>query len=245
MPVHLFGQCAHMGKIMEIAEKHHLLVIEDAAQAIGAEYEGKRAGSIGHYGCFSFFPSKNLGAFGDGGMVTTNDDGIAEKLVIYRNHGAKPKYYHKYIGGNFRLDALQAAILLVKLKYLDDWTMARQKNAADYRNLFAGSKIREKVLLPVKAEYRVRHIYNQFSILVADGRREELREALNKAGIGSEIYYPVPLHRQECFKALGYQEGDLPVSEKTARDILSLPIYPEITQEQRQYVVAVIEKTLA
>ncbi|OGV56634.1 MAG: transcriptional regulator [Lentisphaerae bacterium GWF2_52_8] len=245
IPVHLFGQCANMGPIMDIAEKHKLIVIEDAAQAIGSEYEGRRAGGIGHYGCFSFFPSKNLGAFGDGGMVTTNDEKKWELLKIFRNHGSFPKYYHKYIGGNFRIDSLQAAILSIKLKHLEKWTIARQKNAAEYRSLFAKSSIGDKVLLPVKAEYRTRHIYNQFCILVENGKRDELRKALSEAKVGCEVYYPVPLHIQECFASLGYKKGDMPLSEETAEKILALPIYPETTSEQRKYVVSVIEKALA
>lgn len=244
MPVHLFGQAADMGKIMEIANKYNLIVVEDAAQAIGSEYEGKRIGSLGHYGCFSFFPSKNLGAFGDGGIVTTNCEERYKKLKIFRNHGAEPKYYHKFVGGNFRLDALQAAILSVKLKHLDKWTTDRQKNAAEYRSIFAKSKIGDKVLLPMKAEYRTRHIYNQFSLLVENGKRDFLKKALNDAKIGSDIYYPVPLHLQECFKELGYKKGDLPVSEESALKILALPIYPESTIEQREYVVSAIEKAL-
>lgn len=245
IPVHLFGQSADMGPIMEIANKHNLIVVEDAAQAIGSEYEGKRIGSIGHYGCFSFFPSKNLGAFGDGGLVTTNDEKRYELLKIFRNHGAQPKYYHKYIGGNFRLDALQAAILSIKIKHLEEWHAGRQKNAAEYRDLFAKSSVGAKIQLPAKAEYRVRHIYNQFSILVMNGKRDFLKDALNKAGIGSDIYYPVPLHLQECFKYLGYKPGDMPVSEDTCKNILALPIYPESTSEQRKYVVSTIEKALA
>lgn len=244
IPVHLFGQAANMAKIMEVAEKHNLVVIEDAAQAIGAEYEGKRIGSIGHYGCFSFFPSKNLGAFGDGGMVTTNDEKRFELLKIFRNHGSSPKYYHKYVGGNFRLDALQAAILSIKLGHLEKWSAERQKNAAEYRSIFAKSSIGEKALLPAKAEYRVRHIYNQFSILVEEGDRDELKKTLLENGIGCDIYYPVPLHLQECFKDLGYKEGDLPVSEEVSKKIIALPIFPESTTEQREYVVSVIEKAL-
>lgn len=244
IPVHLFGQCANMGKIMEIAENHKLLVVEDAAQAIGAEYEGKRAGSLGNYGCFSFFPSKNLGGFGDGGMVTTNNAERADLLKIYRNHGANPKYYHKYIGGNFRLDALQAAILSLKLKQLDDWSTSRQKNAAEYRTLVSESSVADKVELPVKADYRVRHIYNQFSILVKDGERDALQEGLKGEGVDTAIYYPVPLHLQECFSYLGHKEGDFPASERVAKEILSLPIYPESTSEMRRHVVASMEKVL-
>ncbi len=244
IPVHLFGQAADMDPIMKLADARRLLVIEDAAQAIGSEYEGRRVCSIGHYGCLSFFPSKNLGCFGDGGMVTTNDPERAEKLKHFRNHGMNPKYYHKYVGGNFRLDALQAAVLSVKLKRLDEWTTARQRNAAEYRNLFANSSIGEKIALPMKADYRTRHIYNQFSILVRDGRRDALRDALTKAGVATDIYYPVPLHLQECFKDLGYKEGDLPVSEAVSKEILALPIYPESAPEQRAYVVESIEKAL-
>jgi len=244
IPVHLFGQSADMNPIMEIAQKRNLIVIEDAAQAIGSEYEGRRVGSIGHYGCFSFFPSKNLGCFGDGGMVTVCDPKRLETLKTFRNHGMNPKYYHKFIGGNFRLDALQAAVLSVKLKHLDKWTTDRQKNAADYRNLFAASSVGDKVLMPLKAEYRTRHIYNQFSILVKDGRRDAVRESLSKAGVGSDIYYPVPLHLQECYKSLGCKQGEFPASESVAKEILALPIYPECSSEQRRYVVSAIENAL-
>ncbi|MCF6177448.1 MAG: DegT/DnrJ/EryC1/StrS family aminotransferase [Victivallaceae bacterium] len=244
MPVHLYGQCADMGAINVIAEKHGLIVVEDACQAIGAEYKGNRAGSISDYGCFSFFPSKNLGAFGDGGIVTTNSAGKCEKLKIFRNHGMFPKYYHKYIGGNFRLDALQAAVLSIKLRKLDSWSEARQHNAAEYRELFAKSAINGQVTLPVVADYTTRHIYNQFCILVADGKRDELRQGLNDAGIGCDIYYPVPLHLQECFSDMGLKVGDFPVSEKVADEILAIPIFPESTSEQREYVVKMIEKIL-
>jgi dTDP-4-amino-4,6-dideoxygalactose transaminase len=244
IPVHLFGQSADMGKIMDIAKKHNLIVIEDAAQAIGSEYEDKRIGSLGDYGCFSFFPSKNLGCFGDGGLVTTNDEEKIKLLKIFRNHGSEPKYYHKFIGGNFRLDALQAVILSIKLRYLDDWSVKRQRNAAEYRELFAASSIGEKILLPMKAEYRTRHIYNQFSILVQDGKRDDVKKALLDAGIGCDIYYPVPLHLQECFKHLGLKKGDYPISESVAESILALPIFPESTTEQRKYVVSVIEKAV-
>lgn len=244
IPVHLFGQAADMDKILEVAKRHNLIVIEDAAQSIGSEYEGKRVGGIGDYGCFSFFPSKNLGAFGDGGIVTTNDKNRVELLKILRNHGANPKYYHKYIGGNFRLDALQAAVLSVKLKYLDSWSMSRQQNAAEYRTMFRESTIKDRILMPVKAASSTRHIYNQFCVLVQGYGRDMLRKELQEAGIGSEIYYPVPLHLQECFSYLGYSKGDFPVSEKTSEEILALPIYPESTAEQRQYIVSTIEKIL-
>ncbi len=234
IPVHLFGQCAEMDPILEIAKKRKFLVIEDAAQAIGSEYKGRRAGAMGTVGCFSFFPSKNLGGFGDGGMITTNDQELAAKLKMLRNHGAKPKYYHALVGGNFRLDAIQAAILRVKLKHLDDWSAARQRNAARYRELFAGM---DAVKCPAELPER-RHIYNQFSIRVP--RRDELRAYLAERKIGCEIYYPVPLHVQECFADLGYAKGDMPESERAAAEVLALPVYPELTGEQQGVVVDAI-----
>jgi dTDP-4-amino-4,6-dideoxygalactose transaminase len=244
IPVHLFGQCCDMDAINAVAKKHDLVVIEDACQAIGAEFKGQRAGSMGDYGCFSFFPSKNLGCFGDGGIVTTNDPKRIELLKIYRNHGQGSTYIHQHIGGNFRLDALQAAVLSIKLRELDDWSAARQKNAAEYLELFAASKVADKIKLPVAADYATRHIYNQFSVLVADGRRDELCEKLRAGGVGCAVYYPLCLHLQECFKSLGYKEGDMPVSEKTSKEILALPIFPESSSEQRKFVVESIEKIL-
>ncbi|MCK5845096.1 MAG: DegT/DnrJ/EryC1/StrS family aminotransferase, partial [Victivallales bacterium] len=244
IPVHLYGQCADMGAINKIAEKHGLIVIEDGAQAIGAEYEGRRAGSFGDYGCFSFFPSKNLGAFGDGGIVTTSSEEKYELLKVFRNHGAQPKYYHKYIGGNFRLDALQAVVLSIKLKHLDDWSAARQRNAAEYRVFFAESKVSDKVALPLKAAHSTRHIYNQFCVLLPEGQRDDMKKTLLDAGVGVDVYYPVPLHLQECFAKLGYKEGDCPVSESVSKRIIALPIYPESTSEQRRYVVSIIEQAL-
>lgn len=245
MPVHLFGQCADMEPILETAKKYNLVVIEDAAQAIGAEiaFKGdvvRRAGSMGEYGCFSFFPSKNLGAFGDGGMVTTNSRDLYERLVIMRGHGAKPKYYHRVIGGNFRLDALQAAILMVKLKYLDQWTAGRQRNAKTYRELFKNEGLSE-VTLPVEKEER--HIYNQFVIRL-EGRRDALREFLNVEGIGTEVYYPVALHMQECFKYLGHRPQDFPESMDAAGTTVALPIYPELRREQLELVVQKIKEFL-
>jgi dTDP-4-amino-4,6-dideoxygalactose transaminase len=234
IPVHLYGQCAEMAPILEMAAEHGLTVIEDAAQAIGSEYRGHRAGSIGRCGCFSFFPSKNLGAFGDGGMITTDSDEFYEKLKILRNHGSHPKYYHKLVGGNFRLDALQAAIVSIKLKYLDTWTEKRQENAALYGRLFERAGLTDRVLLPL--EIQNRHIYNQFVIMVP-GQRDALRDFLSKAGIGTEIYYPVPMHLQECFAFLNCKEGDFPVAEKAASSCLALPIYPELTDVQLSYVV--------
>ena len=234
IPVHLYGQCADMQPILEVAAAREWVVIEDAAQAIGAEYKGRRAGSMGDYGCFSFFPSKNLGAFGDGGIVTAGDPQVYERLKTLRVHGAKPKYYHKVVGGNFRLDALQAAIVTVKLDYLDGWTTRRQDNAGRYRELFASADLTDRVILPVEKESR--HIYNQFVIRVDTGR-DALRAYLGEQGIGTEVYYPVPMHLQECFSGLGHQAGDFPVSEQAANQTLALPIYPELTESQQTYVV--------
>jgi len=232
MPVHLYGQMADMDPIMEIAQRHNLYVIEDAAQAIGAEYKGRRAGSIGHLGCLSFFPSKNLGGIGDGGMVVTNDPELSDRMKLLRGHGAKPKYHHKVVGGNFRLDALQAAVLRVKLKYLDKWTAARQHNAADYRRLFA--EVGTPVELPWDAGYG-RHIYNQF--IIRSDRRDMLMTHLRAHEIGSEVYYPVPMHLQECFSDLGYTHGDFPVSECASIETLAIPIYPELNDQMIHTVV--------
>jgi dTDP-4-amino-4,6-dideoxygalactose transaminase len=234
IPVHLFGQCAEMDALGAVAARHKLAVIEDAAQAIGAEYRGRRAGSMGAAGCFSFFPSKNLGGFGDGGMITTDDAGLAARMRVLRNHGAEPKYYHKLIGGNFRLDALQAAVLRVKLRHLDAWSAARQANAARYRRLFAAAGLDGRVRLPAELPGR-RHIYNQFSIRAE--RRDALKAHLAGRKVGQEVYYPVPLHLQECFAGLGYQRGSLPESERAAAEALALPIYPELAEAQQQYVV--------
>jgi len=235
IPVHLYGQMADMDPIMEIADKYNLIVIEDCAQAVGAEYKGKRAGSIGHYGCFSFFPSKNLGCAGDGGMVTTDDSERARKLKIFRNHGSMPKYYHKYIGGNFRLDTIHAAVVLAKLPYLDSWSQARKTNADNYRKLFNDSDLLGNGVISLPAEVSNRHIFNQFIIRVE--RREELREFLKTQDVGNEVYYPVPFHLQECFAELGYKQGDFPESEKASNESLALPIFPELTFEQMEYVV--------
>jgi len=242
MPVHLYGQCADMDPILEIATRRGLAVVEDAAQAIGSEYRaGRRAGSMGVAGCLSFFPSKNLGGLGDGGMVVTNDQTLAERLRILRVHGAKPKYYHRVVGGNFRLDTLQAAVLNVKLPHLDRWTALRQQHAELYEKLFrdAGLVDEKKVRLP-KAVYKEAgiahyHIYNQFVIGVSN--RDALQAHLKAKGIGTEVYYPVPLHRQECFNGLGYHEGDFPEAERASRELLALPIYPELTEDQQHYVV--------
>ena len=235
MPVHLYGQMAEMDPIMEIARKHNLVVIEDAAQAIGSEYQGRRAGSIGHYGCFSFFPSKNLGGAGDGGMVTTRDPARADKLVHLRNHGMNPKYYHKMIGGNFRLDALQAAVVGVKLKHLDAWSEARRKNADRYTRLFTESSLVKSGRIKLPVVRTNRHIFNQYVVRVE--RRDDLMSFFKQREIGCEVYYPVPLHLQECFAYLGYHSGDFPESEKAALETMALPVYPELTGEQAGYVV--------
>ena len=258
IPVHLYGQMADMGPIMELANQHNLHVIEDAAQAIGSEWHSRRAGSIGHFGCFSFFPSKNLGGFGDGGMVTTNDPELADRLKLLRNHGYRPKYYNKVVGGNFRLDAIQAAVLRVKLKYLDQWTAARQRNAELYRELFEKAEMSipqsylqsnsddgttsnlaalSGVVLPTEAP-DVRHIYNQF--VIRSGRRDELMAFLKARKIGTEIYYPVPMHMQECFAYLGHRSGNFPASERAADETLALPIYPELNDDMLATVVEAV-----
>ncbi|MBI5893921.1 MAG: DegT/DnrJ/EryC1/StrS family aminotransferase [Deltaproteobacteria bacterium] len=249
IPVHLYGQCADMKPIMEIANDYNIPVIEDAAQAIGAEYvlnsEIKRAGSMGLIGCFSFFPSKNLGGIGDGGMIVTSDNELAEKLKILRNHGAEPKYYHKIIGGNFRLDAIQAAVLLVKLKYLDNWHEARRKNADRYNEMFNNAKI-PNLKTPIaiyKGAAKHYHIYNQYVIKAP--QRNDLRAFLDKNDIAAEVYYPVPFHLQECFSYLGYKKGDFPFSEGAADDTLALPVYPEITEDMQKYVVDKIKEFYA
>lgn len=250
IPVHLYGQCADMAPILQMASAHNLAVVEDAAQAIGAEYgDGRRAGSMGTMGCFSFFPSKNLGGLGDGGMIVTNDEPLAERLRVLRVQGGKPKYYHRVLGGNFRLDTIQAAVLNVKLPYLDRWTALRQQHADLYESLFRSLNVESEfgVRLP-QAVYKqngVRHyhIYNQFVIGVP--KREALREYLKAKGIGTEIYYPVPLHRQECLQNLGYQEGAYPEAERACRDLVALPIYPELNEDQQHYVAQSVREGLA
>jgi dTDP-4-amino-4,6-dideoxygalactose transaminase len=229
MPVHLYGQCADMDPILGVAEKYKLAVIEDAAQALGTRYKGQCAGAIGTVGCFSFFPSKNLGAMGDAGMCVTNDAALGERLRLLRTHGAKPKYYHSVVGGNFRLDAMQAAVLSVKLRRLDAWTAKRQQNAAWYRNAFESRKVAAKQLgLPV--EKWLGHIYNQFVVRVA--RRDALMEHLKAKGIGSEVYYPLAFHQQKCFAGLGYKAGDFANAETAARETLAIPIFPELRESE-------------
>lgn len=241
LPVHLFGQCADMNPILRIAKEREIFIIEDAAQALGAEYrpephsESRRAGQLGDLGCFSFYPTKNLGAFGDSGMIVTNHPQWADKVRLLRVHGSQPKYFHKWIGINSRLDTLQAAVLLVKFKYLEKWTTARQKKAERYRLLFKDihSSI-EGFKLPI-IQYYNRHIFHQFVIRVP--KRDRLRQFLKEKGIGTDIYYPLPLHLQECYSYLGYHRGDLPNSEKASEEVLALPIYPELTDDQQDYVV--------
>ena len=229
MPVHLFGQMADMDPIMSVANKHGLAVIEDAAQSITSTYKGKKAGSIGTVGCFSFFPSKNLGGIGDGGMVVTNDKQLYDRLLIMRNHGSNPKYYHKYVGANFRLDPIQAAALLVKLPHLNEWSQARRRNAAYYDKKFAGTAVKTPKINPDCVS-----IYNQYVIRVPN--RDELIKTLKDKNIGCEIYYPVPMHLQECFSYLGYKKGDFPEAEKAANEVLAIPIYPELTDAMKDYV---------
>ncbi|MFH0811051.1 MAG: DegT/DnrJ/EryC1/StrS family aminotransferase [Pseudomonadota bacterium] len=248
IPVHLFGQPARMEEILALAKTHGLAVIEDAAQAIGAECEVagdvRRAGSMGTVGCFSFFPSKNLGCCGDGGLVTTSDEALAERLRTLRGHGARPKYYHRFVGGNFRLDALQAAILRAKLPYLDGWSENRRHHAKLYRRLLTERGLVQSGLVrlcPVAPSTR-RHVYNQFAVRVA--ARDTVRQMLDSQGVGSEVYYPLPLHLQECFSHLGYQEGDLPEAEQASSESLALPIYPELEEEQITYVVDCLEQVL-
>jgi dTDP-4-amino-4,6-dideoxygalactose transaminase len=237
IPVHLFGYCAQMDPLLDAIAGREVGIIEDAAQAIGSkDGSGRSAGTTGSLGCFSFFPSKNLGAFGDAGMVVTQDPEMAEAVRVLRVHGGKPKYHHGVIGGNFRLDALQAAVLRVKLKYLADWTKARRRNAERYREYFSEAGLSEKIGLP---EDSAGHIYHQFVVRCAD--RDRLQNYLTKRGIGTEVYYPIPLHLQKCFADLGYKEGEFPHAEAAAREVLALPIYPELTEQQQRYVVEEIK----
>lgn len=241
LPVHLYGQCADMDPILQIAREKNLYVIEDAAQSLGADYKPKpdspprRAGQIGDLGCFSFYPTKNLGAFGDAGMIVTQDPRLAEKARFLRVHGSQPKYYHKWVGINSRLDTIQAAILLVKFKYLEQWTEARRKKANYYKELLQDIQAKvSDVKLPA-IQYENRHIFHQFVIRVP--KRDQLRKFLAEQGIGTDIYYPLPLHLQECFSFLNYRRGDFPVSEKASEETLALPIFPELTEEQQEKVV--------
>ena len=244
IPVHLYGRMADMNGMLEIARRHNLKVIEDAAQAIGSESAGHRAGSLGDMACFSFFPSKNLGGIGDGGMITTNDPELADKVVLLRNHGYRPRYYNKVVGGNFRLDAIQAAVLRVKLRYLDRWTDGRRHNAQRYRELFqaegllrAPDSAAQSFVAELPADDPSgRHVFNQFVIRVPTEQRDAARAYLAEQQVGTEIYYPVPLHLQECFASLGYERGNFPHSERAANQTIALPIYPELTDRQLSWV---------
>ena len=237
-PVHLYGQCADMSALREVSKSHGIPLAEDAAQAIGAEENGKRAGAMSEIGCFSFYPSKNLGGMGDGGFMTTDDDELAENLFALRVHGSKERYYHKWVGLNSRLDGFQGAVLRVKLPHLDSWSDKRKANADRYSQLFTDAGLTERVGLPFERE-NVRHIYNQYVVRVPR-KRDELKAFMSEKGIGTDIYYPVPLHLQECFEYVGYKLGDFPESEKASRETLALPIFPELKPEQQDYVVETI-----
>jgi dTDP-4-amino-4,6-dideoxygalactose transaminase len=239
VPVHLYGQTAHMGPILEIARARKIAIVEDAAQALSARCEGRAAGTLAEFGCFSFFPSKNLGAFGDAGLVTTNDDALAEKAKILRVHGAKPKYHHHFVGGNFRIDALQAALLRVKLPRLSGYTAARQRNVARYREALGGVN---GIVFPRPCQKD--HIWNQL-VLRVPGKRDALLAHLKQKNVGTEVYYPVPLHRQECFAGLGHAEGSLPVSERAAKETLAIPVFPELQAEEIDFVAAAIRSFFA
>ena len=239
IPVHLYGQSAEMNPILDIAQRNNLVVIEDAAQAIGSEYEGRRSGSMGDYGCFSFFPTKNLGGFGDGGMVTMSSEDVYNQVKSLRVHGSNLKYYHQVIGGNFRLDALQAGVVLAKLEYLDQWTEKRRENVQTYNQLFKEKGIADQLILPL--EITPRHVYNQYVIRVKKNR-DKLRSFLSENNIFTEIYYPLPLHLQDCFTFLGYKKGAFPESEKAANDTIALPIFPELSQEQLSFVTEKIDE---
>ncbi|TKB57198.1 MAG: DegT/DnrJ/EryC1/StrS family aminotransferase [Nitrospira sp.] len=237
IPVHLFGQCADMAAINEIATRKKLYVIEDACQAIGAAQQEQRAGILGDTGCFSFFPSKNLGGFGDGGLITTNDKALADSMAMLRVHGSQVRYLHEVIGFNSRLDALQAAVLQVKLQYLDQWNEGRRRNAERYRQLFARTKQVDCVVLPPTRPGNF-HVYNQFTVRVP--KRDELRAFLKEKGVGTEVYYPLPMHLQNCYRELGHEKGSFPLSEQAAEEVMSIPIYPELTEAQQGYVVETI-----
>jgi len=234
IPVHIFGQCSNMDQVMQVANKHDLRVIEDSAQAVGSMWDGKRAGSFGDVGCFSFFPSKNLGGFGDGGMVTTDNEDLYKKMLTTRQHGIDMKnlYFYDHIGGNFRLDALQAGVLNVKLKYIDEWQSTRRENAEFYNERL------NSFVKPAEHE-KAYHVYNQY--VVRSDNRDELRASMREAGIGCNVYYPYPIHTQPCLSRLGYKEGDFPVCEKACKEVLALPIFPELTEEEMTHVVNFME----
>ncbi|MBI1325559.1 transcriptional regulator [bacterium] len=241
LPVHLYGQTAEMEPIRRIAQEHGLPVLEDSAQAIGAEYRGLRTGNLGEVAAFSFYPSKNLGGFGDGGMITTHDEALGKRMARIRVHGMEPRYYHHEVGFNSRLDSLQAAVLRVKLRHLDDWAQARREVARRYHELFAKHLKDDVLVLPTEVEGRF-HVFNQFVVRVRDNQRDALKESLAARKIGSEIYYPVPLHLQKCFSSLGYGPGDFPIAEAAAKETLALPMYPELSAEAQEHVVRSIAR---
>jgi dTDP-4-amino-4,6-dideoxygalactose transaminase len=243
--VHLYGQCAPMNEIMAVAGRHRIPVIEDAAQAVGSDYEERRAGSIGLMGCFSFFPSKNLGAFGDAGAITANDEELAQRIIDFRVHGMRPKYFHHYVGGNFRIDSLQAAMLHIKLPHLESWHGGRRRNAGIYRRHFAEANLGERVVLPEELPGR-RHIYNQYVVRFPEGRetRDKVMEHLKSAGIGCEVYYPLTLPQQECFKDVPGAQDRYPNSETAAEQTLAIPVYPELREDQIAEVVQEIRRGL-
>jgi dTDP-4-amino-4,6-dideoxygalactose transaminase len=243
IPVHLFGQCADMAAFNAISEASGIPIIEDAAQAIGAEFESRRAGSLGTIGCLSFYPTKNLGGAGDGGMLTTNDDELADRLSLYRVHGMRPRYYHDVVGINSRLDSFQAAILNIKMQHLDEYARRRRENADRYTKLFTEAGLDQKIGLPVTLKGRG-HVWNQYTIRVPGGRRDDLRAFLNERNIGAEIYYPLGLHDQKCFEMYGYKPGDLPETERAAGEVLALPIFPELTAAEQEIVVGRIAEFL-
>ncbi len=241
IPVHLFGQPAEMDVIRQISADHNLAVIEDAAQAIGAAENGQPVGGLGDVGCISFYPTKNLGGFGDGGMLVTSNDELAERLRLLRTHGMKPRYFHSVVGINSRLDSIQAAVLNVKLPRLDEWTKLRQQNARMYDELFRQQGLDQFVALP-SARDSVRHVWNQYTIRVHNGLRDGLRSHLQNLGVGTEIYYPIPLHRQHCFRSLGYTDGSLPETERASNEVMSLPVFPEMTQTELESVVQQVRR---
>jgi dTDP-4-amino-4,6-dideoxygalactose transaminase len=243
IPVHLFGQCVNMEPLMELASRYNLHLIEDCAQSVGATYKGKQSGSIGSVGCFSFYPTKNLGGFGDGGIVTTNDADLADRIRLLANHGMRPRYHHQEVGINSRLDSLQAALLNVKLPHLSRWTEQRSENARRYFDLMNRAGLGQHLVLP-HCLNQCGHVWNQFTVRIPGGQRDSVRQKLADARIGSEIYYPIPLHRQSCFAYLGYEKGSLPVTEKLANEVLSLPIFPGLTTEEIGSVVSNLSRIL-
>lgn len=243
MPVHLFGQCADMDVICDVANSRGLRVIEDAAQAIGASFKGKKAGGIGDLGCISFYPTKNLGGFGDAGMITTNDDELADRVRLLANHGMQPRYYHQEVGINSRLDAIQAAVLGTKIRHLAKYSVERSGNAETYRKLLTAYGLSGMIDIP-QCDDRCGHVWNQFTVRVANGRRDKVRQELTERGIGTEVYYPVPVHLQECYRWLGYTEGSLPETERAAHEVLSLPIFPELSRVEIETVVDSLAEVL-